>query len=125
MKNLALLLIFSFSILVNGCVSTDLKEQATIALEQGEFEKAYGLIIDGANNGDPELQHTVAMILANGYGPRLTESNKNKAIISWLKKSANNGFKDSIKWLSDSYVNGWFGLDKNIEEARRWQEKLK
>ena len=124
MKLKVLLLLMAIQ-LAPACSSSDdadVKLLATFAIEKGEYNKAYDLIIDEAKNGDRELQHTVALIVSNGYGP-IKDKDRNEVVLEWLFKSAEQGFPDSITWLADAYENGWFGLKKDMEAARRWRLK--
>lgn len=127
MKFKILLLLMTIQLTSVACSDPDggdVRLLATIAIEKGEYNKAYDLVIDGAKEGDRELQHTVALIVSNGYGP-IKEKNRNEVVLSWLFKSAEKGFPDSIAWLADAYENGWFGLKKDLEAARRWRLKNK
>jgi TPR repeat protein len=127
MKLKILLLLITIQLASIACSDSgdaDVRSLATIAIENGEYNKAYDLIIDGAKNGDRELQHTVALIVYNGYGP-IKEQDRNEVVLEWLLKSAELGFPDSIAWLADAYENGWFGLEKDLEVAKSWRLKNK
>lgn len=127
MKLKILLLLLTVHLASTACSDSDnadVRLLATIAVENGEYNKAYSLIIDGVKNGDRELQHTVALIVSNGYGP-IKEQDRNEVVLKWLLKSADLGFPDSIAWLADAYENGWFGLEKDMEVAKYWRSKNK
>jgi len=109
--------------LVLGCAVSDEKNLVAEAIEQGNYNSAYNLALTGAKKGDPELQHAVAMLLSNGYGGDINTDERNTDILLWLNKSAEQGFPDSINWLSDAYKNGWFGLRIDHMKSREWQRK--
>lgn len=102
----------------------DVKKLGSEAIEQEDYNRAYELWIEGAKKGDPELQHAIALLISNGYGP-VPEKDRDAVTLEWLKKSADQDFPDSINWIADSYKNGWHGLEKNQVKASCWRSRLK
>lgn len=98
-------------------------EQAALLIQEGDFNKAYGLLISGAEQNDHEMQHAIALIVSNGYGP-VEKSERNQQALKWIVLSAQGGFEDSINWLADSYQNGWFGLEEDRAAADCWRNKI-
>ena len=90
------------------------------AIERADYQKAYTIIIDDAAAGDAELQYTVATLIANGFGPP-DPVNRDRMTLSWLFKSADQGYKDALVWLTDAYKNGWLGLAKDPEAEQCWR----
>ena len=110
--------------LLVACVQTvpikDTRQLAGEAIERADYQKAYTIIIDDAAAGDAELQYSVATLIANGFGP-LQPVDRNRMTLSWLLKSADQGYTDALLWLADAYKNGWLGLAKNPEAEHCWR----
>ena len=96
------------------------RQQLGKAIERADYQKAYRLIIDDAAAGDAGLQYTAATLIANGFGPP-DLVNRDQLTLSWLLKSADQGYKDALLWLADAYKNGWFGLEKDTEAEHCWR----
>ncbi len=112
----------SILIISCSCVAQTIDEaKALISKEinEGNFDKAYELIVNGIYSTDPELQHTLALLISNGYGS-VSEGERDAVALQWIVKSAKQDYSDSVMWLSDSFRNGWFGLDVDIAAADCW-----
>ncbi|MGH8488358.1 MAG: tetratricopeptide repeat protein [Gammaproteobacteria bacterium] len=78
-------------------------------------------MLTAANNGFALAQHEVARMYFNGTGTTVD----NPAGLSWLKKAAQSGWKPAMQVLGDAYEQGALGLEKDIEEAKKWHEMAK
>ena len=102
----------------------EILERASVLIQKGSFNKAYDLLISGAKSNDYEMQHTIALIVSNGYGP-VDDKKRDEEALKWVVLFAQGGFQDSINWLADTYENGWFGLKEKMDAADCWRSKNK
>ncbi len=99
------------------------KTQISSAIDNEDFARAYVLALEHAENGDAEMQHAVALLISNGYG-ELDGQDSDASTLYWLRLSADQGFGDSLLWLSDAFSNGWFGLSIDREASECWRSKV-
>ena len=105
----------------NSVISEEVISKGTAAIERGDLKSAYNLIYPYAENGDAEAQFTVALIIGWGYNPDdLSPSNQEKSSLEWIRKAAIQGHPKATKLLSDSYKNGWYGLESDVELSQCW-----
>jgi len=125
--NLWMAVVYSSFCLLSACAhpvaEISIKQRATEALERAEYQQAYDIIIDEAAAGDAEFQYTVAILISNGFGPQ-NPADRDQLSLSWLIKSADQGYHDAVVWLADAYGHGWFGLEKDIQAEYCWREVI-
>lgn len=79
-----------------------------------------------ALNGNPEAMFNLGTMQLNGEGGK-TDIRKD---IEWLRKAGNSKKKHiysetAPKLLSEIYTRGYYGIEKDKEEADYWKEKSK
>lgn len=84
-------------------------------------KKSFYWMLKAANNGFAMAQYEVSRMYFKGTGTIVD----NDAGLSWLKKAAQSGWKSAMQVLGDAYEQGALGLEKNIEEAKKWHEMAK
>jgi uncharacterized protein len=72
-----------------------------------------------ARRGDPESQYDLGLMILYGDG---TPPNP-KAAIFWLESAAELGHMDAAVILAEYFEKGLCGIPKDLDRARRWQQK--
>lgn len=106
----------------------DVVKESEELFERGEFDKLYDLTLPFAKLGDPEAQFAIGLLIANKnikIYSELSENDRLKEMLRWINKAAIQGHINAVKFLSDSYANGWNGLKKDIEVSNCWRSVLK
>jgi len=88
--------------LLAGCATqpghkagTDRFQEGKAAYLQGEFSRAFELLLREAEDGNPEAQYTVGFMYYHGEGVNEDEN----AAMRWIKRSANAGNKHAVEAL--------------------------
>ena len=117
MKNLVLVILTIFSLVVNA----DLKR--AIALDQaGEYEKAAKelyKISQLATRGHPRAMYEFGTMYMK-EGMWVVQSDE--AGFDWWMKSANLGYAPAQFSIGASYIGG-IGVNRDLTEAKKWLEK--
>jgi TPR repeat protein len=92
-----------------------------IAAESGDYETAATKWIPLAEAGHPAAQFNIGLMYHSGIGVYFNE----QEAVKWYKKSAENGFRPAQEFLVVGYTEGWFGLQKDKNKAKYWEDKLK
>ncbi len=85
-------------------------------LEEEKFDEALGVALRIVKPGDGEIEHSIALLVSNGFGDYEQECRDIESLF-WIQRAANSGHEDSVDWLIDTHVNGWFGLSPDPELA--------
>jgi len=112
------LMIFSFIV----CAASNDKLRGTEAANSGRYAEAYRLWLPLAENGDREVQESLALLLSSGndIGMKLSTPERDALVLKWLTKSAQNGQPSAMKWLADAFRHGWLGVPKNDAVSACW-----
>ncbi|MBP02462.1 MAG: hypothetical protein CMM25_06610 [Rhodospirillaceae bacterium] len=102
----------------------DAKLELAMRLMAGEKiatdpERAFSLVLQTAQNGDPRAQYLVGAAYATGSG---TTQSQLEAI-NWYKKSALGGYDFGQYWYAFMLSRGYAGSPKNWKAALPWFEK--
>lgn len=107
---------------VTACAAGDDKQRGADAAISGHYSEAYQLWLPLAERGDREVQESIALLLASGQdvGVKLSQSERDRLTLRWLLKAGRNGQASAMKWLADSFKNGWMGLPKDEAKSQCW-----
>ncbi len=94
--------------------------QGFLAAEGGDYKSAVDQWRPLAEKGHPIAQFNLALLYHSGLGVDLNEA----TAVSWYKKSASNGYYKAQEYLAVGYREGWFGLPKDIKQAKFWEKRL-
>lgn len=94
--------------------------QGFIAAESGDYDSALKLWGPLAEQGDALAQFNLALLFHSGSGVAQNEAEA----VHWYIKSAKNGYSKAQEFLVVAYLEGWFGLPKDLEKAAYWGQKL-
>jgi len=108
------------SYLASPVLASDYNE-GFIAAESGNYQTAVSKWGPLASAGHAAAQFNIALMYHGGLGVSLNEAEA----VKWYKKSANNGFSAAQEFLSAAYEEGWFGLPRDKNLARFWEEKAR
>jgi uncharacterized protein YjbI with pentapeptide repeats len=116
-------LIFLITILLSALCFTGNSFGVTLkegldALDRGDLTKAANIFKALANQGDPEAQHNLSLMLSRGMGG-LPKSERHA--FGYMKKSAKQGLADAEAALGEMYLQG-IGVRKNQKEAIKWYQ---
>ena len=104
------------------CVDGNLKQCGANAINQGDFDGAYELLLSVGNSGDAESQITIALLISNGYGlqeAKLASRERRQLLaLPWIERAADGGNLQAINWLADGYRFGWFGFKVDSEREK-------
>jgi len=90
-----------------------------IAAETGNYQTAISKWGPLATAGNAAAQFNIALMYHGGLGVTLNEAEA----VKWYKKSADNGYPAAQEFLSAAYEEGWFGLPRDKNMAKYWEEK--
>ncbi len=91
-----------------------------LAAEQGDYDHALQYWAPLALAGDAAAQFNLGLLLHSGAAGRWDE----RAAIKWYQRAAENGHPLAQAYLAAGYREGWFGLPRNEEQARYWEQRL-
>lgn len=94
-------------------------EQATSYYNAKEYEKAYPLYLEQANNGNAKAQCVMGHYYFYGYSP--VKENYAKAY-EWYKKAAEQGVGTAMNNIGSMYENGLF-VEQDYEKAYQYYMK--
>ncbi|MFC5569355.1 hypothetical protein ACFPN1_04630 [Lysobacter yangpyeongensis] len=115
-----------FSIILSlasvGCSAGSPKDRGADAANSGRYAEAYKLWLPLAENGDSEVQESVALLLISDedLGVALPKDQRERLALKWVVRSARNGNKSAMTWLGQAMQNGWHGLPANPVQAACW-----
>ena len=115
MKKIIIIIICMFLPFLSIAQSTEeqLFEQAKSYYNANEYEKAYPLYLELANNGNAEAQCVMGHYYLYGYSP--VKENYAKAY-EWYKKAADKGNARAMNVIGYMYENGYY-LTQSKEKA--------
>ena len=93
-------------------------ELARKAYFKEDYDKAYNIWLENANNGDMHAQAWIGSMYANGDG---REANSDKAFL-WYLSAAKQGYAMAQANVGVAYYTG-NGTDKNLANAIKWFKK--
>lgn len=110
-----------FAIICSTCNAApscgELKACGAEALQTGDLDAAYTLLLPEAESGDTNSQIAIALILSNGGGTPLAKKGskvqRERLALPWIERAARKGNPEAINWLADGYKYGWFGFSVN------------
>lgn len=108
----------------SACAKSDESlKSAMQASNDGGYATVYKIIYPMAARGDPDSQFSLALILANdvSIGTEMSQGERERQAVIWLKKSAYSGHVNSAKILSDIFKNGFYKQPVNLEAADCWE----
>ncbi len=83
-----------------------------------EYDKAFPLMQQAAEQGHPDAQFNLGAMYANGYGVQKDFSKAAK----WFEKAAEQGHRGAQYSLGVMYDNG-YGVQKDFSKAAKWFKK--
>ncbi len=95
-------------------------DQGLLAAERGDYRHALQYWAPLALAGDAAAQFNLGLLLHSGAAGRWDE----RAAIEWYQRAAENGHPLAQAYLAAGYREGWFGLPRNEEQARYWEQRL-
>ena len=95
-------------------------DRGLLAAEQGDYQHAIQYWAPLALAGDAAAQFNLGLLLHSGAGGKQDE----KAALEWYRRAAENGHPLAQSYLAAGYQEGWFGLPKDPERARYWEQRL-
>ena len=91
-----------------------------LASEAGNYDAAVSSWQPLAKQGDGAAQFNLALMYHRGLGVVANEA----VAVQWYQKSASNGYPKAQEFLAAAYREGWFGLQKDLQKAAYWDQKL-
>lgn len=110
----------SVLLVLAGNVSANSYNDGFIDAESGKYKSALSHWGPLADEGHPLAQFNVGLLYHSGDGVGQDEV---EAIV-WYKKSAENGYYKAQEYLAAGYAEGWFGLNKDVEKAKYWNDRI-
>lgn len=93
-------------------------EDGRAAISAGQYEKAWGLLLPRAKEGNPVAQNAVGVLHLNGWG-----INKDYAeALAWFRKASEKGNSGGQFNIGRLYENG-HGVKRDFLEAATWYRK--
>lgn len=89
-----------------------------VAVDDGDFSKAFAIFSDLADAGNAEAQHNLAMLYRTGKGVEKDLV----ASFKWFQRAAEQRVPDAQYYLAYMYDNGE-GIEKNLQKAIEWYRK--
>jgi len=115
---------FLGAVLICGVVASYAKawaddvEDGRAAISAGQYEKALGLLLPRAKEGNPVAQNAVGVLYLNGWG-----TNKDYAeALAWFRKASEQGNSRAQFTIGSMYENG-NGVKRDFAEAATWYRK--
>ncbi len=90
------------------------------AAASADYKKAAAIWFDLARQGNPDAQFNLALAYHSGVGGAFNEP---EALV-WYKRAATGGHRRAQEYLIIGYLEGWFGLERNVNKANYWEQKL-
>src|SRR2546427_12286864 len=86
-----------------------------------DYAEALRLLLPFAEAGDADAQCAVASMyhLGNGVEP------DGKEAVRWYTRAADGGSALACNNLWSIYTGGWYGVEQNKAEARKWYDEAK
>ncbi|HHI94435.1 MAG TPA: sel1 repeat family protein [Gammaproteobacteria bacterium] len=126
-KNLIIRAVMLLVMLVFAMVFTPVHSQGKnaynaglLASEAGDYAAAVVAWQPLASEGDAAAQFNLALMYHRGLGVATDE----QKAVQWYKKSAANGYVKAQEFLAAAYREGWFGLEKDPQKAKYWDQQL-
>ncbi|MGW8392944.1 hypothetical protein [Pseudoduganella sp. HUAS MS19] len=120
MKNFIVIGILGLAL--GSAAARSLKELGTAAANSGNYPRAYAAWLSIAQQGDPEAQEAIALLLEAhvDVGINFSADERDAAIRYWIVQAAKGGKKSASRWLADALSRGWHGFQKSEEGATCW-----
>ena len=83
-----------------------------------EYDKAYPLLLESAEAGNPRAQNILGSMYYYGRGIKKDYSEA----LKWFRKASDKGYADAQDWVGIIFYNGE-GVEKNYNEAIKWYRK--
>ncbi len=101
-------------------VNADQYTQGYDSAYQGDYGTAYSMWLPLAMKGDARAQFNLGLMYHSGL---FVDQDESRALY-WYHKAAANGIREAQEYLVMGYSEGWFGLRRDEQQARYWQEML-
>jgi len=98
-------------------------QEGTLAIEYGDYQRAYDLLLPYAESGNAEAQFSIGLLVGWGFGEetsRSSISSREKASLEWLFRAAANGHRKAAKLVSKAYAEGWGRMSVDNGLSRCW-----
>ncbi|MDR2180609.1 MAG: ankyrin repeat domain-containing protein [Synergistaceae bacterium] len=96
----------------------DAYQKGAAFYRKGDYQAAYPLLLQAANEKHPAAQNYLGAMFSNGYGV----GKDPKTAVSWYQKAANAGYRAAQYNLGMCYKNA-YGVAQDLREARIWLRK--
>ena len=96
--------------------NADTREDARTAYAQGDFKRAFSLLLPLAKDGDVSAQNSIGTMYLNGRGV----SQNIKEAIKWWRLAGESGDASAQTNLGLTYLRGGEDVPKDYVEARKW-----
>lgn len=108
----------------SGALATDRStDQYSLGYDSayaGDYGTAFAYWLPLAMQGDPRAQFNLGLMYHSGLFVEMDE----RRALYWYHKAAANGIREAQEYLIVGYREGWFGLRKDQEKARYWENML-
>jgi len=88
---------------------------------RGDYRAAFSDWMPAAKAGDARAQFNLALLYHGGLLGPVDEA----MAVHWYREAAKNGIREAQEYLAAAYREGWFGLSRNPNLARYWEEQLR
>jgi TPR repeat protein len=112
------LLALLLSTLVFGVATADVMERAYRAYSDGDYERAHGLWLQRAEQGDMAAQINLGALYERGLG---VERDQARAL-EWYRRAAEGGDADAQYQVGLMHELG-LGVESDIHEAEHWYQR--
>lgn len=119
MKMQKLLMVLGLAMLAGNSWAGDRWQEGFYAAEKMQYQKAVQQWGPLADSGDANAQFNIAMMYHSGAGVPANEAEA----VRWYLLAAKNGHPQAMEYLAAAYLNGWFGLKKDLKKAAYWEEQ--
>ncbi len=113
-------ILLSAFMLFAGTAQADSYSQGYDHAFDGDYKAAYSEWMPLARAGDARAQFNLALIYHGGLLGPIDEA----MAVHWYREAAKNGIREAQEYLVAAYSEGWFGLDRNTDLARYWEDRL-
>ena len=116
-KPINILILVSLLLFCSVSVAVDF-EQGIDAVHKQDYMEAYKIFHELAEQGDPDSQYNLAILLREGKGIMQNE----KEAANWFRRAAEQGLADAQYDLGNLYEFG-VGVEQSYENAALWYKK--
>jgi len=104
-----------------GSVHADAYSQGYDHAYGGDYRAAYSDWMPAAKAGDARAQFNLALLYHGGLLGPVDEA----MAVHWYREAASNGIREAQEYLAAAYREGWFGLNRNPDLARYWEDRMR